>query len=135
MAKLYVLKSIAHNIGASMASGLGLMVGYYDMAIYEEAASSGEGYLLVDVLNGHVVEGTASTHLKKAIALYSKALPELCLRNGVELSDFRSLLIRFSLDRVYGEHFKVIVTDGRGRSAEERYVGPAAQRMKARRPL
>jgi hypothetical protein len=133
MARLNVLKSIAHNIGDSMASGIGLMVGYYEMAIFEEAARSEEGYLLVDVLNGQVIEGTASTHLKRAIALYSKALPELCLRHGVEVSDFKTLHLRFALDRIYGGHFRVIVTDQNGRSREGHYYGSPARLMKLRR--
>lgn len=130
MAKLNVLKSIAQNIGNSIGSGIGLMVGHYEMAVYDEAAASENGYLLVDILKGHILEGTASSYLKEAISLYSKALPEFCVRHGVDISDFQARHIRFGLDRVYGGYFKVMVTDKRGRSGEAQYYGSPARRMK-----
>jgi hypothetical protein len=38
------LKSIGHNIADSLASGIGLMIGVYEMDIFGEAANSHEGY-------------------------------------------------------------------------------------------
>lgn len=134
MAKLNVLKSIAHNIGDSIGCGLGFMIGHYAMDVYEEAATSENGYLLVDILNGKILEGEASASLQKAIAQYSNILPDFCRKHGADVSDFQSLHIRFGLDPVYGGHFKVMVTDKAGRSTEDKYTGSPAKRLRTRRP-
>ncbi len=47
-----VLTSVAHNIADSLASGIGLMIGVYEMDIFGEAAHSSEGFIEVDFLTG-----------------------------------------------------------------------------------
>jgi hypothetical protein len=62
------LTSIAHNIADSMGSGIGFMIGLWDMAIYTEAAKSPNGYITVDLMTGAVSGGPTSQNLTKAIA-------------------------------------------------------------------
>ena len=95
------LRSIAHNIADSLGSGVGLMIGVYEIDIYGEAAAAPSGWIVVDFLAGQVVEGTPSEHLKKAVGMYRDALPRLCAKHGASVSDFRELIaairpLRFS---------------------------------------
>jgi hypothetical protein len=42
------LRSIAHNIADSLASGNGFLIGVYDMHLFGEASQSPEGFMTVD---------------------------------------------------------------------------------------
>jgi hypothetical protein len=50
--KLGELKSVGHNIADSFASGIGLLIGHYEMNVFAEAASEPEGFVVVDFLEG-----------------------------------------------------------------------------------
>ena len=50
--KFGVLQSIVHNAADSLGSGIGLIVGVYEMDIYGEAGRSPEGAIKVDFLTG-----------------------------------------------------------------------------------
>lgn len=52
-AKLGTIKAIGHNFADSFASGIGLLVGYYSMDIFAEAAAGPEGFILVDFVNAN----------------------------------------------------------------------------------
>ena len=67
------LRSIGHNIADSLASGAGLMVGFYEMDVFGEAARSSEGFIEVDFLAGISSGGSASPYLARAVELYRDA--------------------------------------------------------------
>jgi hypothetical protein len=46
--KFGTLKSIGHNIAESLASGIGMMIGVYEMDVFGEAAAAPQGYIEVD---------------------------------------------------------------------------------------
>jgi hypothetical protein len=119
------LRSIAHNIADSLGSGIGLMVGIYEMDVYGEAAASPDGQIVVDFLAGQIVEGTPSEHLKKAVGLHRDALPGLCAKHGASVSDFRELVVRYSA----ATHFDVTIEYSRGRRTTAEYAGIPAQRQ------
>jgi hypothetical protein len=52
------LRSIGHNIADSLASGIGLLIGFYDMNIFHEAHRSREGFITVDFLTGKTSGGS-----------------------------------------------------------------------------
>jgi hypothetical protein len=83
-----VLASLGHNIADSFASGIGLMIGVYDMDVFGEAAASQEGFIEVDFLTGSTTGAATSASLARAISLYAEALPGLCKKHGVEATDF-----------------------------------------------
>ncbi|PRA51826.1 hypothetical protein CQ062_19645 [Ochrobactrum sp. MYb68] len=85
------LKSIGHNIADSLASGVGLMIGVYEMDIFGEAARSSEGYILVDFIHGTFSGAEPSASLSKAISLYTQALDELCRKHGTKANAFGEL--------------------------------------------
>ncbi len=120
------LRSIAHNIADSFASGMGFLIGVYGIDIFGEAQKSLEGYITVDFLNGTTTGGTPSQSLAKAIKLYSEALPDLCEKQGSTVSSFRSLTARYSLTN----HVVVTVEDEKGRQSTDEYVGIPLQRVK-----
>lgn len=127
--KFGVLKSIGHNIADSVGSGLGFMIGVYDMDIYGEAAAIPEGCIEVDFLAGKVLQGDHSQSLAQAILLYAKELPQFCERNGASISEFRKLVVRFSCGRI-ASGFAVTVEDQNGRSSTDEYRGSPAERVK-----
>jgi hypothetical protein len=127
--KFGTLKSIGHNIADSLASGIGLMIGVYEIDVFGEAAATPEGFIEVDFLTGNSSGGEASVELKRALKLYAEALPDLCKRHGVEVSDFRRLSARFS-GRPMFERFTVTVEDKGGRQSLDEYVGLPGKRPK-----
>jgi len=127
------LKSVGHNIADSLASGIGLMIGVYEMDVFAEATAGPEGYIEVDFLRGTASGSAASRKLLRAIALYKDALPGLCQKHGVRLRDFNMLQARFGVDRVYGRHFTVTVENASGKRATSRYLGVPGRRLRRRR--
>lgn len=127
--KFGTLKSIGHNIADSLASGIGLMIGVYEMYIFMEAAAAPAGYIEVDFLTGETSGGAPSPDLARALKLYAQALPDLCKRHGAEISDFRRLSARFSGPPMF-ERFTVTVEDRQGRSSSDEYQGVPGKRPK-----
>lgn len=134
--KFSALKSIGHNIADSLASGMGLMIGYYDMDVFAEATNGSDGYIEVDFLAGTPTGSPVSPKLKRAVLLYATdALPGLCRKHGVRINDFKALLARFGVDRAYGRHFSVTVTSRSGKSSTNRYLGVPGRRLRRRTSL
>lgn len=124
------LKSIAHNIADSLASGIGLLIGVYEMDIFGEAAKSKQGYITVDFLKGTTSGGRPSRALAKAIKLYSKALPDLCEKHGSSVSFFNSLTARYSISNL-DKHVLIAIEDKNGRQSNDEYVGTPLKRIRA----
>jgi hypothetical protein len=123
------LRSIAHNIADSLASGIGLLVGFYEMDVFGEAASSPEGHLTVDFLLGTAVDGRASPSLCEALLLYRNALSALCERHGVSVSAFRELTVKYYTAGIYGRRFIVTVEDQACRRSIDEYEGVPGRRV------
>lgn len=128
------LKAVGHNIADSLASGVGLMIGLYQTNIFAEAAAEAPGYIDVDFLAGATDGSPASQSLRRCVAIYSKeALPELCQKHGVDLTQVRVVQARFSVHVVYGPRYIVTVEDLRGRRSIEHYAGYSGRRLLSRR--
>jgi hypothetical protein len=123
------LRSIAHNVADSLASGIGLLIGVCEMDAFGEAVGSPERYITVDFLTGRISGGKPSEYLAKAAKLYCEALPRLCKRHGVSVSAFRELTARY-----YGSglrtRFLVTIEDEAGRRSSTEYGGTPGQRVK-----
>jgi hypothetical protein len=116
------LRSIGHNIADSLAGGVGLMIGVYELDVFGEAAAGSAGYILVDFMTGASHGSPVSANLAAAIALYAQALDGLCQRHGLRAEHFQELTARYSLD-VNGPRFVVTVADKNGRYASDEYLG------------
>jgi len=127
--KFGTLKSIGHNIADSLASGIGMMIGVYEMDVFGEAAATPEGFIEVDFLTGLASGGKPSHELLRALDLYARALPELCRRHGADVTDFRRLTARFS-GRPMLCMFVVTIEDRHGRCSTDEYRGLPGQRPK-----
>jgi hypothetical protein len=127
--KVRSLRAIAHNIADSLASGIGLLIGVYEMSVFDEAARSPERFITVDFLKGAAIAGRPSESLARAIALYGDALAELCAKHGTTPAAFRELTARYSID-AFDRHIVVTVEDQRGRRSVKNYVGIPARRIK-----
>jgi hypothetical protein len=123
------LRSIGHNIADSLASGIGLLIGYYRMDVFGEASRSPEGFITVDFLAGMCPIGAPSQSLARAVALYKNALADLCTRHGTSIETFRELTARYLVD-AHGKRFIVTVEDQQGRRSIDEYVGMPGRRPK-----
>ena len=123
------LRSIGHNIADSLASGIGLLIGVYEMDIFGEATRSPEGFITVDFLTGTSAGGIPSPSLARAIALYRDALALLCGKHGTTPSVFRELTARYSIGS-YGKHFLVTIADHHGHRSVDEYVGSPGRRVR-----
>jgi hypothetical protein len=123
------LRSLAHNLADSFASGVGLLVGVYEMDVYGEAARSPEGFIEVDFLTGRVGGGPPSASLERAVALYRDALPAFCARNRAEVGAFRTILARFWVADD-GRRYRVTIEDRNGRRSIDDYRGSPGRRAR-----
>lgn len=127
--KIGELRSFGHNVADSLSSGICFMIGMYDVDIYGEASSSPEGHVIVDFMTGSTSGSPISAHLRRALDLYSKALPELCKRHGLDLSEIKVLSARFGTDSIAGRHFAVTVEASDGRRSLDQYIGSPGRRF------
>ena len=132
--KLSNLKSLGHNIADSMASGIGFLIGVYEMDVFAEAAASEEGHITVNFLDGTSTGGTPSPDLAQAIRQYRDALPSLCAKHAIDLAEIKLLIARFGTDAAYGPHFKVTVGNMSGRVSTDQYIGMPGRRLRKVRP-
>src|SRR5262249_1907927 len=116
------LRSIAHNIAASLASGIGLPIGIYDIDVFGEAAASSEKYIEVNFLDGTTSGGPLSSLLATAVSRYANWLPALCESHGADISHFTQLTARYR-DKHRGGWALVTVEDQNGRRSLDEYYG------------
>ena len=125
------LRAVVHNVADSLANGIGLLIGTYDMDVYGEAAASRDGAITVDFLGGYVVEGQPSSSLVKAVELYRTAFARLCAEAGGSIEACKEARARFWADAA-GRGFTVTVTDAAGRRTETEYAGVPAPACEGR---
>ena len=128
--KFDTLRSIGHNIADSLGSGIGLLIGVYEMDVFGEAAGAPDGTITVDFLLGTATGGTVSDTLAGAIAKYRDALGPFCAKHGASISDFRQLSARYSMFN-RERRIAVIVEDRFGHHCADEYVGIPARHVKA----
>jgi hypothetical protein len=121
------LRSIAHNIADSLASGCSELIGIYGLNVFREAASSPERFVEVDFLSGTAAGGPPSPALSLAIGCFRETLPDLCRKHGVPETAFRQLRVRYEL-RGLSATFVVTVEDINGKIATDTYVGTPGAR-------
>jgi hypothetical protein len=123
------LRSIAHNVADSFASGIGIPIGVYGTDVFGEAEESPDGFITIDFLHGNVAAGCASERLEGAVRLYRDVLEGVCRKHGVSVSAFRMMTARYS-DRGRGSRVVVTIEDGKGRRSVDEYVSMPLRHMK-----
>lgn len=123
------MNSVAHNIAASVASGMGFMIGLVATDIFGEAEAGQPGFIAVDFLTGETSGSPVSPQLANALNLYCGAVPELCRRQAVDFSEFAELTASFSKDAVQGPTYLVTVRDMAGRHASNRFAGYTGEKI------
>jgi hypothetical protein len=116
------LRSIAHNLADSLASGIGLPIGGPITNVFSEARRSPEGFITVDFLTGRASGGKPSPDLARAVELYRDALTDLCGRHGTSPSAFRELTARYFVEK-RAKRFVVTTADHQGRRQLDEYAG------------
>jgi hypothetical protein len=128
--KFNQLRSIGHNIADSLASGIGLPIGFYMSDVFAEARrQTGQDFIIVDFLSGTCASGAPSPSLARAIALYRDAFAGLCKQHGTSPSAFRKLTAQYSTDAL-GRRFIVTVEDRYGHHADDEYIGVPGRRVR-----
>jgi hypothetical protein len=125
--KFNELRALAHNIADSVASGIGLMVGVYEMDVFADARRSPAGFVEVDFLSGRVTSGNASPVLARAVELYGRALPRLCAKHATTPESFRELSASYHAVEC---RFLVTVEDRTGRRTTDEYEGVPGRRLR-----
>jgi hypothetical protein len=128
--KLGELKSLGHNLADSFASGIGLLIGVYEMNVFAEAAAFDPGFIEINFLDASAVGSPISKDLQGAINAYHDALPDLCKKHSIDLSQVTTLTARFGSDSAYGPHFTVTVESIDGRRSIDRYIGVPGRRLR-----
>jgi len=123
------LRAIVHNVADSLASGIGLLIGHYDMDVFGEASRSEGQALTVDFLAGRVVDGTATDSLAAAVLLYRDALAKLCSGAGGSAAELREATVRYWSDTL-GPRYDVTIEDANGHRSTTEYVGVPGKRPK-----
>lgn len=121
------LKSVAHNLGHSISSGIGLMIDIFDLDVYGDARNSPSGAIEVDFIRGRI-SGNPSRKTESGLREYiARGWPELCEKHKVDLTDFSELVISF--DQMGSYTVTVQSQDGRGHVQDfERYDGKRTTR-------
>jgi hypothetical protein len=127
--RIGTLRAIAHNIADSLGSGIGLLIGVYEIDVFGEAARNPGGFIKVDFLAGKATHGVLSPSLAAVVEKYRAALPELCVKHGASTEDFRELSACYSGD-TFNTRIRVAIEDRNGRRAEDEYVGSPARHLK-----
>jgi hypothetical protein len=121
---------MGHNVADSFAAGMGFMIGVFQIDVFGEAQCSEGGAIVIDFLEGSVVEGDSSPSLRRAVALYRDALPEFCSGSGGSIEDFRALKVRYWSTHT-DRRFSVTVEDASGLRSTTEYEGIESRRSKA----
>jgi hypothetical protein len=122
-----VLRSVAHNIAASLAGGVSLLIGVYDLDVFGDARRSETGEINIDFLNGTISGVEPSPKLTNAVRLYRDALPILCGKHEVSVSDFAALTACYWYTPT-ASHFVVTIRDRTGRESATEYSWPDGHR-------
>jgi hypothetical protein len=125
------LRSIAHDAADSLASGICLMIGHFDVDVFAEADRLPGRTIAVDFRGGTVVEGEPSKGLRAAVAKYREAVAALCARQGGSLEEVTAMTVRFWSDAL-GPRFRVTVEDCAGRRSSTDYRGRPGKRVRIR---
>lgn len=73
------VKTVGHNIAAPLASGIGLMIGTYEMNLLAEASAASPGFIEVDFIPGHNA-GTSASESLRAASLAPVHFPEIQMK-------------------------------------------------------
>jgi len=128
------IRSVAHSIADSLACGVSLMTGFYDLRVYEDAGRSEGGILTIDLLNGIVVTGKPSSDLASVVMRIPREFDRLSRSKGFERKDCRTALAAFHADQIM-PWFTLVVEDISGRVTETDYQGVPARRLSELDPL
>jgi len=127
--KIGTLRAIAHNVADSLGSGIGMLIGVYDMDVFGEALRSPGKAISIDFLSAKATKGRVSSKLRAAIVKYRKALPNLCDKHGVSIEDFKTLTASYSTVEST-RRIVVNIQDRVGRCYVDEYIGIPARRVK-----
>ncbi|RFB04026.1 hypothetical protein [Parvularcula marina] len=127
--KFAELKTIGHNLGHSLSSGVCLLVGYSNVDIYQEANKTADGYIEVDFLTGQTNGATISRQLARTIESYRDIVPQFCKTHGYPFENIAKLSVTYyPVAGQYWGRFRVVVEDTSGRGAIDEYSGFAGKR-------
>ena len=123
------LRSVAHNLADSFASGIGIPIGYYVTDVFGEAEKNPQGVIAVDFLNGTFAAGSGSAQLEEAVRLYRGVLENICTKHGASVSSFRMLTAHYFAGRT-GTRVVVAIEDTDGHRSVDEFVSAPLRHIK-----
>jgi len=124
-----VIDSVGHSMAASIASGMGFLIGTYGMNVFAEAASDEPAFIDLDLISGALSGSAVTPSLAYALSLYRYALPAQCAKQGADLSKVKGLNVRFGTDVVYGPNFTVTSMGMDGRTSSAVFDGVTGRKL------
>ena len=121
-----VLRSVVHDLAASLTSAYSFLTDNVNIDVIEEAGKSPDGRLTVDFLKGSIIEGGATVSLRQAVDRLQLEFVKRCRLLGANLSDVKEARVAF----LRTGHFLVSVTDAAGRRSTTEYSAWSGQRTK-----
>ena len=127
--KLREYNALAHNFAASFASGIGLLVGHCENRVFEEAWARPDGVIEIDFLTGRCPPG-CTFQLRRAVHLYTEALPDFCVQHGADVGDMTDFKVRFYSASALECGFTVEIILSNGRRSSIDYLGQVGRRAR-----
>ena len=128
-----VLRAAAHNIADSFANGVSLLTGWYDNAfVWDDVAASANKELHFDLLSSEGGQPGYSLGTQRFLEAMRKIVPDQLAREGCDpqqVAQFEITLRRSTVEPISGREVLVMVTDTRGKSSIDRYVGMPLTRI------
>lgn len=118
--KFDTMRSIAHNLATSLASGCSALFGIYHDVVFQKAARTPTGRLTIDVLNATVSAGSATELFPNATQTFNTALARLCQHHAIPPTAFLRLEACF-MTQPQGRRFTVTMQDQTGRFVTDEY--------------
>jgi hypothetical protein len=128
------LRSIAHNLADSLASGDSLLFGLFGgpkLSVPGAAFRSPDRCVVVDFLVGQVTVGEVSPELARVIADAPASLAFLCEKHRASPAMFHELTAKYKVDASEQFGYAVTIVDISGRRAVDEYVGIPGKRKRA----
>ncbi len=130
------LRSVAHNLVDSFASGHSAIFGCYGLSIFEDLSLWESSKIEIDFVNARIIGGTSSHWLQDCVANFETTLPIFFRKHDLEVSSFKVLSAKFWLNTAHqsfviqNRRVEVRIEDLDGRSSIDLYAGLPLSRLK-----
>jgi len=106
-----------------------MVLGVFDIDFLRELIASPDTTLVIDILNGVLIEGSASPELKMQISGCPNAVKEMCASEHIMIYDYRKIQAKFWLRRSQ-IRLDLTIEDRRRKKTTAEYCGTPLKRVR-----